>query len=223
MHVHARISFDPTHTCATCKATCPNNHALEQHAAKKRHKAFQCTCTTKFVRLATLTRHIAAQAGPKHHCTYCDNKKGLARQDKLIDHLRASHKFGDQAIAQFRSQARAQPQVNGHASSAAATTGTALPVSTSAGFDAVPGGTVGQAGYSDGPSDGPAGIVDGGLPDFPMFSIAEIQPFGSVEDYPLYDGTKNLMDLEFSGIDFAGVDSTGVGGDLDMSGMDNIL
>lgn len=216
---HARSN--PTHTCATCKTTCPNNYSLEQHAAKERHKAFLCTCTTKFVRLATLNRHIAAQAGPKHHCTYCDDNKGFARQDKLIDHLRASHKFGDKAIAEFRRKARAQPQVNVNASPAAATTGTALPVSTSAGHTAVLGGTVGQAGYSAGPSVGLAGVVDGGLADFPMFNAAEIQPFGSVDDYPLFDGAEDLMDFDFSGIDFTGADFTGFNGDLDMFGMGN--
>ncbi|KAG6358242.1 hypothetical protein INS49_014126 [Diaporthe citri] len=217
---HTRVHCNATHTCATCKVTCPNNYGLEKHAAKERHKAFLCTCTTKFVRLATLNRHIAAQAGPKHRCIYCDGNKGFAREDKLIDHLRASHKFGDKAIAQFRSQARAEPKGNGLASSAVAATGTALPVSTAAGYDTAPGGmALGHAGYSAGPSAVPSGVFDGGITDFPMFSAAEIRPFGSVEDYSWLGAAENFMDFDFSGINFAEVDFTSVDGDLDMSGM----
>ncbi|KAK7698644.1 hypothetical protein SLS64_012383 [Diaporthe eres] len=216
---HARINFNPAHTCAACKQTHPNNYALERHAAKERHKAFLCTCTTKFVRLATLNRHIAAQAGPKHNCIYCDGNKGFAREDKLIDHLRASHKFGDNAIAQFRSQARAQPKGNGCASPTVAATGTALPVSTAAGYDAAPGGiSLGGAGYSAGPSTVPSGIFNGGITGFPMFSAADNQPFGPVEDYSWLGATEDFMDFDFTGIDFAGVDV-----DVDMSGMDGDL
>lgn len=204
---HSRIKFDPAHTCAACKQTYPNNFALEKHAAKDRHKAFLCNCTTKFVRLATLNRHITTQAGPKHHCTYCDGNKGFAREDKLIDHLRASHKFGDRAIAQFRSQARAQPEGNGLAA-----TGTALPVSTLNGYGAAPGDfALGHTGYPAGPSVVPSEVFNGGIAEFPMFSAAEIQPF------------ENFMDFDFSGLDFVELDFTGVNGDLDMSGVDGDL
>lgn len=232
-HDHARINFKPIHTCATCKAKCTNNYSLEKHAAKESHKAFLCTCNTGFGRLATLNRHIAAQAGPKHHCIYCDDNKGFAREDKLIDHLRASHKFGDKAIAQFRGQARAQRDGNEYASPAAATTGVALSVSVSAGHDGAPGGIPGQAENSAGPSAVPAGIVNGGLADFAMFSAADLQPSGSVQDYSWAGAAVDFAGVDFSGLDFSGVDFSGVDfsgldfadvdGDLDMAGMDGGL
>lgn len=230
---HARINFIPTHTCAACKAKYPNNYSLEKHAAKERHKSFLCTCTTGFGRLATLNRHIEAQTSPKHHCTYCDDNKGFAREDKLVDHLRASHKFGDKAIAQFRSQARSQRDGNEYASPAAATTGVALSVSVSAGHDAAPGGILGQAENSAGPSAVPAGIVHGGLADFAMFSAADLQPLGSVQDYSWAGAAVDFAGVDFSGLDFSGVDFSGVyfsgldfadvDGDLDMAGMDGGL
>lgn len=218
----------PAHTCAICKETAPNNYALEKHAAKERHKAFLCTCTTGFVRLATLNRHIEAQAEPKYHCIYCDSGKGFAREDKLIDHLRASHKFGKKAIAQIRSQTRAQRKGNGRASPAVAAIGAELPISTSAGYDAAPGGAPGQAGNSAGPSTGPASVVHGGLPDFAMFSATDLQPFGSVQDYPWTGAAGDFADFDFSGLDFSGVDFSGldfadIDGDLDMSGVDGSL
>lgn len=174
-----------------------------------------CTCGTKFVRLATLNRHIAAQAGPKHQCTYCDGNRGFAREDKLIDHLRVSHKFGENAIAQFRSQARAQPKVNGHTSSTVATPGAGLPVSTFAGCDAAPGGIGAQAGYSAGPAAGPAGIFDGSLADFPMFSTAEFQPSAPVEDYSWLGAAEDFAGFDFSGIDFSSVDFADFDGNMD--------
>lgn len=150
---------------------------------------------------------------------YCDGNKGFAREDKLIDHLRASHKFGDNAIAQFRSQARAQPNDNGHATPVVATAGTALPVSTSADYGAAPGGiALGDAGYPAGAGFGPSGISDVGITGFPMSGAADIQPFGSVEDFSWISGDEDFMEIDFSGIDFAGVDFTGVNGDIDMSG-----
>lgn len=171
-----------------------------------------------------MNRHIATQAGPKHHCTYCDGNKGFAREDKLIDHLRASHKFGDKAIAQFRSQARAQPNGNGHAFPAVATAGASLPVSTSAGYDAAPGDIVlGGAGYSAGPSGDPSGVFNGSIADFPVFSAADLQPFESVEDYSWLGAAENFADFDFSGIDYADVDFAGVDGGVDMSGMDGEL
>lgn len=163
-----------------------------------------------------MNRHIAAQSGPKHHCTYCDGNKSFAREDKLIDHLRASHKFGENAIAQFRRRTRASPQGNGNTSFKVATTGTALPGSISGGYEAALGVVVGQAGYSA----GPAGMVDGDLADFLMPSAAELQPFGFVQDYPLFDSTEDFMDFDFSGVDLAGVDPAGVNGDLYMLGME---
>lgn len=170
-----------------------------------------------------MNRHIVAQAGPKHYCTYCDSNKGFAREDKLIDHLRASHKFGDRAIAQFRSQARSQTNGDGHASSTVATTSAGLPVSTSAGCGFAPGGIAAQAGYSAGPAAGPAGIFDVGLVDFPMFSAAELQPFAPMEDYSWMGAAEDLAGFDFSGIDFSGVNFADFDGDMDLSGMDNNL
>lgn len=227
-HPHARINFKPAHTCAACKSQCSNNYSLEKHAKKESHKAFLCTCTTGFVRLAILNRHIAAKAGPKHHCTYCDDSKGFAREDKLVDHLRGSHKFGDDAIAQFRDRVRSRRDGNGQASPAAATTGTALPVSAAAGNDATPGGISGQTGYSTGLSTAPASVVHGGVADFPMLSAAGLQPSGPVEDYSWTGAAENLAGFDFSGVDFDGFDFSAfdfadVDGDLDMSGMDGGL
>lgn len=173
------------------------------------------------MRLATLNRHIAAQAGPKHYCDYCDDNKGFAREDKFVDHLRGSHKFGDKVIAQIRSQTRVQPEATGRGQPTVGTTGVVLPVSTSAGFDAAAG--IGQGGYSAGTSAGPAGIVDGGLDDFSMFSGAGAQPFGLVEDHPFFGASEDLTSFDFSGIDFAGVDFASFVGDLNMSGMDNSM
>lgn len=203
--------------------TCPNNYALEKHAAKERHKAFLCTCNTKFVRLATLNRHIAAQAGLKNYCDYCDNNKGFAREDKLIDHLRASHKFGENAIAQFRSQARAQPKANGRASSTVATPGAGLPVSTSAGCGAAPDGIAAQAGYPTVPAVGPAGIFDSGLVDFPMVSVAELQASGAVDDYSWVGATEDFAGFDFSGLEFSVVDFAGFDNNMDLSGMGDHL
>ena len=99
---HALTSAHPTPVLSAGPHT-GTNYALEKHASKERHKAFMCTCTIKFPRLATLNSHIAAQAGPRHYCIYCDDDKAFAPEDKLIDHLRGSHKFGEQAVAQSRS------------------------------------------------------------------------------------------------------------------------
>lgn len=215
--LHSRINFHPTHTCATCKAACRNNFALERHASKERHKAFLCTCTTGFGRLGSLNRHIAVQAGPKHHCDYCDDNKGFARSDKLIDHLKASHNFGEKVIAQFRIQARTEPKGKGPVSSAVVTTTINLPISTSAGYNAVPGGLIDQAGYSAGPSAGPASIVDGGLDGFSTSSAADVQPFVFDQDYPAED----LAGFDFNDIDLTGFDFSGVDWDMDMTGMNN--
>lgn len=190
---HLRVDFKPTHTCATCKETHPNNYALEQHASKARHKAFLCTCTTKFVRLATLNRHIAAQAGPKHHCDYCDDNKGFARSDKLIDHLRASHKFGEKAIARIRGQGGDQPGNLGLGVPMATTADLALPATTSAGHDAALDHVmIHQAG----PSAGPADFFDGGLNNFHSLNAEEFQPFNAVMDYPWLDAAG-----AFTGVD----------------------
>lgn len=212
------------HTCTACKQTYPNNYALERHAAKERHKAFLCTCTTTFVRLATLNRHIAAQAGPHYYCDYCDDNKGFAREDKLIDHLRASHRFGENAIAHFRSHARVQVQGNGHAPPTVATTGADQPVSTSAGHHAGSGAvSVGQAVFSAGTSSGPSGSFDGGMNNFPVFSAAELQPFAPVEDYSWLGAAEDFTGFDFSGLDFAGVDFADFDGGMDLSGMDSHL
>lgn len=224
---HARIKSNPTHTCATCKETAPNNYALERHASQKRHKAFLCICTMKFVRLATLNRHIADQAGPKHYCDYCDDNKGFTREDKLIDHLRAGHKFGEKAIVQVRSRTRAKAEANGLASSAAMTTGTALAVSTTIGHHAVPDATVaGPSGASAGLSAGSAGNFDYGSVDLSMFNAVELQPFntGSQNSFPgaaeSFSGS-NVSGVEFSGDDFAGFDISGVDfTELDFTGVD---
>ncbi|KAJ0116749.1 hypothetical protein J7T55_009899 [Diaporthe amygdali] len=170
-----------------------NNYALEQHASKARHKSFLCTCTTKFVRLATLNRHIAAQAGPKHHCDYCDDNKSFARPDKLIDHLRASHKFGEKAIARIRGQGDDQPGNLGRGIPITTAADLALPATISAGNEAALGDVVmGQAGSSA----GPAGFFDGDLNDFPSFNVEEFQPLSTSMDYPWLDAAG-----EFAGVD----------------------
>lgn len=137
----------------------------------------------EFVRLSTLNRHIAAQAGPKHHCSYCDDNRGFAREDKLIDHLRASHKFGEKAIAQFRSQARSHSGVNGLASSTTATPGSSLAVSTSAGhqaaLDVTAAGLQNLLGYSNGPPADPVGVFDNGIVNHSGFNYAGLQPFST--------------------------------------------
>lgn len=204
---HARFSFNPTHTCATCKETAPNNYKLERHASQERHKAFLCNCTMKFIRLSTLNRHIAAQAGPKHHCSYCDDNRGFAREDKLIDHLRASHKFGEKVIAQFRCQARSQSGVSGRAS-AATTADTVLPALTSTGDNAAPdvtaAGLQGLPGYSAGPSTGPIGVFHDGVVDHSAYSDAGPQPFSTAGHYPLAGASGDVADSNVFGGGFHG-------------------
>lgn len=231
---HRRINFNPTHTCATCKGTAPNNYALERHASQKRHKAFLCNCTMEFVRLSTLNRHIAALAGPKHHCNYCDDNRSFAREDKLIDHLRASHKFGEKAIAQVRRQARSRSGVKGLASSTTTTPGTSLTVSTSAGhqaaLDVTGAGLQDLSGYSTGPSADPIGIFHHGVVDHSGFNDAGLQPFSTAGHQPLAGASGDVAGFNvfgggfhgdhfahfdasvpgLSGAGFPGVDSSGV-------------
>lgn len=173
--------------------------------------------------MGSLKRHITAQDGPKYYCDYCDGNKSFAREDKFIDHLRASHKFGDKAIAQFRTQARAQSKGNGNTSTVSAT-GTGQPVSTSAGNDAGSGvASMGQMAYSADTSAGSSGGVDGVMNDFPMFSAAGLQPFAPVEDYSWIDAAGDFAGFDFSGLDFSGVDFAEFDGDMDLSIMDNHL
>lgn len=223
--MHARISFSPTHTCAACKQTYPNNHALEKHAANERrqaprkpHQAFLCTCGADFGRLGSLDRHITAQDGPKYYCDYCDDSKGFARLDKLVDHLRDTHKFGDKAIALARNQARVQSDGSGHPPFRDAATGTALPVSTSVAHDAAMEG-ISQTGYSAGPPAGPTGSLDGGLAEFNMSSAAEFQGFGAVDDYSRIAATEDFVGFDVSGLDLSGVDLADFDMDMDISGM----
>lgn len=56
-----------------------------------------------------------------------------------------------------------------------------------------------------------------------MFSAAEIQPFGSVEDFSWLGAAEDFAEFDFSGIDFTGIDFAGVDGDVDMSGMNGDL
>ncbi|KAI3401451.1 hypothetical protein diail_10885 [Diaporthe ilicicola] len=195
---HSRVDFNPTHTCAAqaCKETFPNNYALEQHATKAHHKSFLCTCTTKFVRLSTLNRHIAAQTGPKHLFVYCDLNKGFAREDKLFDHLRAAHKFGESAIAQIRGKDRNPAQDGGRAPPTVTTADFAVPVSTPAGYpDGTGGVTLGQIGHTTAPSAGPAWVFDGNFTGFPMPQTGYVaarftgptEAFGGgLADFPMY-------------------------------------
>lgn len=206
--MHVRINFNPTHTCVTCKEMAPNNYALERHASQKRHKAFLCNCTMEFVRLSTLNRHIAAQAGPKHHCSYCDDNRGFMREDKLIDHLRASHKFGEKAITQFRGQARSQSGVNGLASSTATMPGTSLTVSTSTGhqaaLDVAAADLQGLPGYSTGPSADPIGVFHRGVVDQFTFNDAGLQPSSTAGHHPLAGTSGDVAGINVFGGGFHG-------------------
>ncbi|KAL1858015.1 hypothetical protein Daus18300_010127 [Diaporthe australafricana] len=160
---------------------------------------------TEFVRLSTLNRHIAAQAGPKHHCKYCDDNRAFAREDKLVDHLRAVHKFGANAVAEIRAQGRHQPQESGRTHPTVTTVDFAVPMSTPAGHsdapDGAPAGQTGsnaglsagvgltsfpmfQADFIAGPSSGLAWVPQGDLTNFPKLNAAGIQSFSAAEDYP---------------------------------------
>lgn len=214
--MHFRENCNATHTCADCKAMCPNNYTLERHAAKERHKAFLCSCGTAFGRLGSLNRHVTAKDRPKHYCDYCDSNKGFAREDKLIDHLRASHKFGEKAIAQVRSQARVQLQSNNLAPPTVATTGTGQPVSTSAGYDAGSGAvSMGQVVFSAGTSAGLSGSFDAGINEFTMSSAVELQPSAPVEDYSWIGAAEDFASFDFSGLDFSHVDFADCDGTMD--------
>ncbi|KAI7778894.1 hypothetical protein LA080_001585 [Diaporthe eres] len=73
------------------------------------------------------------------------------------------------------------------------------------------------------PSVVPSDVFNSGIAELLMFSAAEIQPFGSVEDYSWLSAAEDFMDFDFSGIQFAEVDFTGVNGDPKMPGMDGGL
>lgn len=70
----------------------------------------------------------------KHHFDCCDDKKGFARGGHRLDHLRAGHKFGEEAFARIRGQSGARPGDVSRDLLEAITADLALPVSAFAGW-----------------------------------------------------------------------------------------
>lgn len=92
------------HKCAVCLIVFDANRDLESHAKDSGHSAFFCSCNKSYNRLCSLIRHINGEAGVKvFACEWCDEKT-FSRLDKLRDHWKTFHKFGQRALDKMKNQ-----------------------------------------------------------------------------------------------------------------------